>query len=273
MQDALGILHRRLVDVDLLKPPAERLVALERRLVFRKGGGADAAQFAAGQGGLEQVRRIHHAAFDRSGAHDGVDFVDKQDGAGLVPQGFQHRLEALLELAAVLRAGDQGAHVEGVDLGAAQRVRHLAALDPEGEALGNGRLADARLADKHRVVLAAAAQHLNGTADFGVAPDKRVDAVVLGQFDQVDREGGQGIGRRAAGAVPSFPGFEPAFRLAALFPKVAFGNAVGDVIQHVEPADTLPGQQVNGVGARLREHRRQHVAGVDHPLARPLRLQ
>ena len=42
MQDAFGIRHGRLVDVDLLKPPAKRLVAFEGGFVFGKGGRADA---------------------------------------------------------------------------------------------------------------------------------------------------------------------------------------------------------------------------------------
>ena len=112
-----------------------------------------------------------------------MDFVNKQDGPGLFPQRFQNGLEALLELPAVLRAGNEGAQVKRIDLGVAQRIRHLTALDLERQALGNGRLAYARLADVYRVVLAAAAQHLDRAPDFGFAPDKRVDAVLLGQFD------------------------------------------------------------------------------------------
>ena len=189
VQDAFRIRHGRLVDVDLLKPPAEGLVTLEGGFVFGEGGRTDAAQFAAGQSRFEQVRGVHHAAFNGAGAHDGVDFVDKQDGPRFVAQGFEHGLEALLELAAVLGAGDQGAHIQGVHLGVAERFRDLAALNLEGQTLGDSGLADAGLADVDRVVLAAAAQHLDGALDFRLAPDERVDAVLRGQFDQIDRKG------------------------------------------------------------------------------------
>src|SRR3546814_17883553 len=40
---------------------------------------ADAADHAARQRGLEQVRRIHRAARGGTGTDDGVDFVDEQD--------------------------------------------------------------------------------------------------------------------------------------------------------------------------------------------------
>ena len=55
----------------------------------------------------------------RAGADHGVDLVDEQDGARLVLQLGHHRLQPLLEVAAVARAGQQRAHVERVDGGLA----------------------------------------------------------------------------------------------------------------------------------------------------------
>jgi hypothetical protein len=57
-------------------------------------------------------------------------------------------LQALLELAAVLRAGDQRAEVERHDPLVLQRLRDVAADDPLGEALDDRGLADAGLADE-----------------------------------------------------------------------------------------------------------------------------
>ena len=67
-------------------------------------------------------------------------------------------LEPLLELAAVLRAGDHRAEVEGDEALAAQRLGHVAVDDALGQALDDRGLADAGLADEHRVVLRAAAR-------------------------------------------------------------------------------------------------------------------
>ena len=92
---------------------------------------------------------------------------------------LEHRLEALLELAAVLGPGDQGAHVEGDDALVLQPLRHVAADDALGQALDDGRLADAGLADQHGVVLGAPRQHLDDAADLLVPADDRVELALL----------------------------------------------------------------------------------------------
>ena len=56
-----------------------------------------------------QVGRVHGAADAGTGADDGVDLVDEQDRVRHLLQRRQHRLQALLEIAAVLGAGDQRA--------------------------------------------------------------------------------------------------------------------------------------------------------------------
>ncbi len=99
---------------------------------------------------------------------------------------LQHGLQALLEFAAELRAGDQRAHVEREDALVAQRLGHLAIDDAQREALDDRGLADARLADQHRVVLGATLQHLHGAADLVVTADDRVELALLGALGQVD---------------------------------------------------------------------------------------
>ena len=102
------------------------------------------------------------------------------------PGGFlhflQHRLEALFELAAILRAGDQRAHVERDDALVLQPLGHVAAHDALGQPFDDGGLADAGLADQHRVVLGAARQHLDDAADLLVAADHRVELALRGQL-------------------------------------------------------------------------------------------
>ena len=51
--------------------------------------------------------------------------------------------------------------------------------DAPGQALGDRRLADARIADEKRVVLLAAAENLDGAVDLGLAADQRVDPAVI----------------------------------------------------------------------------------------------
>ena len=88
---------------------------------------------------------------------------------------LEQRLEALLELAAELGAGDQRGQVERDELFVAQRLRHVAVDDALGEPFDDGRLADAGLADEHRVVLGAPRQHLNHAANLLVATDHGVE--------------------------------------------------------------------------------------------------
>ena len=90
-----------------------------------------------------------------------------------------HGLEPLLEVAAILGAGEQAAQVERIDDAVGEHVGHLAFDDQPRQALDNGRLADAGFAHVQRVVLAAAAQDLDGALDFELAPDQRVDAPFL----------------------------------------------------------------------------------------------
>ena len=56
-----------------------------------------------------------------------------------------------------------------------ERLGHVAAHDALRDPLDDGRLADARLADEHGVVLRAAREHLHDAADLLVAADDRVD--------------------------------------------------------------------------------------------------
>ena len=67
----------------------------------------------------------------------------------------------------------------------AQALRHVAGDDALGQALDDRGLADAGLADEHRVVLGAAAQHLHDATNLVVAPDDRVELALAGGGGQV----------------------------------------------------------------------------------------
>ena len=97
----------------------------------------------------------------------------------------QHGLEPLLELAAILRAGDQRAHVEGEQLLVLEALGHVAVDDAQRQALDDRGLADAGLADQHRVVLGAPGQDLDGAADLLVAADHRVELAVARRLGEV----------------------------------------------------------------------------------------
>ena len=75
-----------------------------------------------------------------------------------------------------------------------EHLRHLAAHDLAREPFGDGRLADAGVADIERIVLGAAAQHLDRALDLLVAADQRIDAAVLRLLVEVDAIGFERVG-------------------------------------------------------------------------------
>ena len=197
-EDVDGLGHRRLDHVDLLEATRQRVILLEDAAVFLVGGRTDAAQLAVGEHRLDEVRGVHDAARSRAGADHGVDLVDEQDGARLLLQLGDHALEALLEIAAILGARDQRAHVERIDSAVGQHVGDLALDDHARQAFGNRRLADAGLADVQRIVLAAPAQDLDGAFHLERAADQRIDLAVLRELVEI---GGVLVERAAAFAV------------------------------------------------------------------------
>ena len=179
------VLDRRLGDEHRLEAPRERRVLFDVLAIFVERGRADAMEFAARQGGFEQIRGVHRP-LGLAGADQGMHFVDEKNDAALGRGDFvQHGLQPLLELAPVFCAGDQRAHVEREQLLVADRLGHVAVDDAERQALDDRRLADAGLANEHRIVLGSAGQHLDGAADLFVAADDRVELAPAGGLGQV----------------------------------------------------------------------------------------
>ena len=108
-QDRDRVLDRRLAHVHGLEAPLERRVLLDVLAVLVERGRADRAQLAAREHRLEHVAGVHRA-LGGAGADDRVQLVDEHDDLALgVGDLLEHRLEPILELAAVLRAGDHRA--------------------------------------------------------------------------------------------------------------------------------------------------------------------
>ena len=101
---------------------------------------------------------------------------------------LEHALQALLELAAVHRARDEGGDVERDQLLVLERLGDVARDDALGEAFDDGGLADAGLADQHGVVLGAAGEHLADAADLAVASDHGVELALTRAVGEVDPE-------------------------------------------------------------------------------------
>ncbi len=185
-EDGDSVFDAGLVDVDRLEAAFQGGVFFDVLAIFVERGGADAAQLAASQRRLQQVGRVA-ASLGRAGADHRVQLVDEEDDVALGRLHFlEHGLEALFELAAELGAGDQRAQIERDDSLVLEALGHVVLHDAQGEAFGDGRFADARLADEHGIVLGAARQHLDDAADFLVAADDRIELALAGALDQID---------------------------------------------------------------------------------------
>ena len=196
-QDRDRVGHGRLADEDRLEAALERGVLLDVLAVLVERRRADRAQLAAREHRLQQLRRVDRA-LGRAGADDRVQLVDEEDDLALgVLDLREDGLQPLLELAAVLRPGEEGADVERPDALALQALGHVAGDDPLRQPLGDRGLADARLADQDRVVLRPAREHLDHAPDLLVAADDRVELSLLGRLGQVAAE----LGERLVGAL------------------------------------------------------------------------
>ena len=186
-----------LLDQHLLEAALQARILLDAAAIVLGGGGADAAQVTLGQGWLKHAAGIGVGAI---AAHHRVQLVDKQHHACRTGHriGVAHLLEhgpqALLKLAAKLGPSDQGAQIQGHQPQTLQRVGHLAGHDALGQQLGHGGLADAGLPNQHRVVLAAAGEHLDQAAHLQVAADHRIELASPGRCGEVPAVALQGTG-------------------------------------------------------------------------------
>ncbi len=151
-KDGDRILDIRLVHQHRLKTAFQRGVLFDVLAVFVQRRRADHMQLAARQHRLEQIAGVH-GALGFTGADNRVQFVHEEQ---YLPLGglhvFEHGLKPLFKLAAVLRARDQGAHIERDDAFVFEPLGHVAADDALGKTLDDGSFADAGIADQHRVV-------------------------------------------------------------------------------------------------------------------------
>ncbi len=186
-QDLHGLVDRRLLDAHLLEAALEGGVALEVLAVLVERRRADRLDLAARERRLED-RRCVDRALGRAGADEVVELVDEENDVAALGDLLHHLLQALLELTAVLRPGDERGEVERVDLLALEDLGHLARGDARGEPLDDGGLADAWLADEHGVVLLAAREDLHHALDLGLPADDGVELALDRGLRQVPAE-------------------------------------------------------------------------------------
>ena len=244
-RDRVG--HCRLAHVHRLEAALERGVLLDVFAILVERGRTHDPQLAAGQHRLEHVAGIH-GALGGAGANERVHFVDERDELALGRRDLlEHRLEALLELTAEFGAGDERAQIERHEPLVLETLGHVAVHDALRESFHDGGLADARLADEHRVVLGATRQHLHHASDFFVATNHRIEFALSRGLGEIARESLQSLVLRLRTLVGH--AVRSANRLERLEKRVAIGaNGLEDLV---------------ALGAAHRRKRHEHVLGRD----------
>ena len=188
-----GVRHARLAHQHRLEPSLQGGILFDVLAIFVQCGRADHAQLAPGEHWLEHVAGIHRALALAS-ADDRVQFVEEGDDLTIaVLDLLEDGLEPLLELAAVLRPSHHRAEIQRDDALAAQGLGHITGDDALGQALHNGRLSYTGLADQYGVVLCPAGEHLDHTADLGVAANHGIDLALPGALGEVDAVLAEGL--------------------------------------------------------------------------------
>ena len=171
-----------------LETARQSRILLDVLFVLGPGRGADGAQGAARQSRLEKIGGIAGAR-RAAGADQGVHFVDEQD------DGFGRRLhlvddlaQALFEFAFHARAGLKQAQVQRQQRHVLQLRRHIATRQALCKSFDHRRLADARLAGKHGIVLPPPHEDVDDLADLFVAARHRVHLAFARALGQVDAE-------------------------------------------------------------------------------------
>ncbi len=186
-QDAHGLLHVGLLHQHGLEAALEGRILFQMLAVLVERGGADDLYLAARKGRLQDGSGID-GALGSAGTDKGMQLVDEQDDVTRLLNLLDALLQALLELAAVLRACNQRGNVQRDDADVAQQVGHLIGHDELSQALGDGRFAHARLADEQRVVLLAAREDLHHALDLSRTADNRVELAFAGLLGKVGAE-------------------------------------------------------------------------------------
>ena len=258
-QDVDGLGLGGFQHLDLLEAARERAIAIEALLHIGERRRADAAQRPRCQRRLQQVAGVHRAARRRPGADQRVDLVDEENRAGLLLERRQHLLHALLEVAAITRAGDQRAEIERVDRRGLQARRHTVLGDAQRQPFRERRLPHPGFADQQRVVLAAPAQHLDHAIELGRAADQRIDLAAPGLGHQLDGVGLERVlGRRR--------------RLVTVGRTGRGRRGMRDRPQQPQPVHALLGEEVGGRRLLFLQQEHQQAAALDLLRARRRRV-
>ena len=194
-----------------------------------------------------------------------VEWISSMKRIGLRPlarSARDDRLEALLEVAAEARARRAAPPVSSAKTSAPFSASGTSsASSRDGEPFGHRRLADAGVADEHRVVLAAPAEDFDRALQLGGAADQRIEQrPARARSVRFDAVGAERIARRRRPFVAAAGRRPPCAPAPGVLGGRHLRDAVRDVFEDVEPRDALLGEQLRRVRLRLLQDGGEDVA-------------
>ena len=114
-----------------------------------------------------------------------MDLVNKEDYISLALNFVHKTLNTALELSAELSSRNERGQVEQIDLLVGKIERNIALVDPLGNTLRNGSLADTRFTDKAGIVLGSSGEYLDNARYLLVSADNAVKLSVRGFLREI----------------------------------------------------------------------------------------
>ena len=142
-------------------------------------------EFTPGQGRFEHIAGVQRAGCIAR-AHNCMQFVDEEQNLPITFTNFvQAGFQPLLKFTPEAGAGQHRGQVKRDDPFAGQNLWHVVVGDALGQSFNDGRLAHARLADQHWVVLCAPTEYLHQPQNLLFPADHRVQFAFDGHRGQV----------------------------------------------------------------------------------------
>ncbi len=190
----------RLLDIgrfhyNFLESPVQRPVFLHNLGELIHRGSAYTLNFASRQGRFQHIGGIK-ATLPSACTHYSMELVYEQYQIRVAAGHLDYGLHPFLEISAIFGTCHNRGYIKRYDTLFRQYRRNGAVSNLERNTLDNGRLAYARLAYQHRIVLLPAAENLDYSGDFLVTADHRVKFTVHSGFRQVYSEFTEVIGLR-----------------------------------------------------------------------------
>ena len=165
-----------------------------------------------------------------------MNLIDEEDGIVILSQFFDEALETLFKVPSIARAGENSAHVEGIDFHAVEGIGDLALVNAEGQPLGDRSLAYTGVTDEDRIVLSTSAQDLHRSFEFFVPTDQGVNVTGSSFLHELRTETTQRVGVFFS---LFFAAVSHAGRDGASFFAGDLTDPMGDVVDEVKASDPL----------------------------------